>query len=253
MGGAVTAHLHIDSTSLVHRLPAHAKLLGLLALVLTVVAIPAGAWGPLAGAVILGAAVLAATRVPARHTLPRLLVDVPFVVFALALPFLARGEEIALGPLRLSAAGLVAGGTLLAKATTGALAGVAFAVTTRPQDLVLALQRLRVPDPLVLIVSFMVRYLSVVGDDLARMRVALVSRGFRPRSPAAWPVLAASAGALFIRTYERGERVHLAMVSRGYAGHLPAVEAPVTEPAHWATALLPTGCALLLLLWAVAP
>ena len=43
MGGAVTAHLHIDSTSLVHRLPAHAKLLGLLALVLTVVAIPAGA------------------------------------------------------------------------------------------------------------------------------------------------------------------------------------------------------------------
>ena len=33
-----------------------------------------------------------------------------------------------------------------------------------------------------------------------------------------WGVLAKSAGALFIRSYERGERVHLAMVSRGYAG-----------------------------------
>ncbi len=102
MGGSISAHLHIDSGSIVHRVPAHAKLLGLLALVLTVVAIPAGAWGPLAGAVVLGAAVLAATRVPARHTLPRLLVDVPFVVFAVALPFLARGEEVAVGPLRLS-------------------------------------------------------------------------------------------------------------------------------------------------------
>lgn len=220
-------------------------------MVFTVVAIPAGSWGPLVGAVALGAAVLAATAVPARHTLPRLLVDVPFVVFALALPFLARGEEVALGPLRLSEAGLVAGGTLLAKATTGALAGVAFAVTTRPRDLVLALQRLRVPDPLVLIVSFMVRYLAIVGDDLARMRVALASRGFRPRTAAAWPVLAASAGALFIRTYERGERVHLAMVSRGYTGRLPGVETPAAGPAQWGIALLPAMCAGGLLLWAV--
>ena len=29
------------------------------------------------------------------------------------------------------------------------------------------------------------------------------------------------AGVLFIRSYERGERVHLAMLSRGYDGHLP--------------------------------
>ena len=49
----------------------------------------------------------------------------------------------------------------------------------------------------------------------------IISRGFTPRNPKHWPVLARSAGALFIRSYERGERVHLAMLSRGYTGKMP--------------------------------
>jgi cobalt/nickel transport system permease protein len=67
----------------------------------------------------------------------------------------------------------------------------------------------------------MVRYLEVVTGELQRMRVARASRGFDARNPRHWPVLARSAGALFIRSYERGERVHLAMLSRGYTGRLP--------------------------------
>jgi cobalt/nickel transport system permease protein len=73
------------------------------------------------------------------------------------------------------------------------------------------------PAPLVQILSFMVRYLDVVGDEMGRMRIALASRGFTARNPRHWPVIASSAGALFIRSYERGERVHLAMLSRGHA------------------------------------
>ena len=57
------------------------------------------------------------------------------------------------------------------------------------------------------------------------MKVARESRGFQARSIRSWPVLATTAGALFIRSYERGERVHLAMLSRGYTGQLP-----VTHP-----------------------
>ena len=45
------------------------------------------------------------------------------------------------------------------------------------------------------------------------MMTAMRSRGCDPRSPRHWPVLARSLGALFIRSYERGERVHLAMLS----------------------------------------
>ena len=61
--------------------------------------------------------------------------------------------------------------------------------------------------------GFMVRYLDVVTSEMQRMKIARESRGFTARNPRHWPVLARSAGALFIRSYERGERVHLAMLS----------------------------------------
>jgi cobalt/nickel transport system permease protein len=69
--------------------------------------------------------------------------------------------------------------------------------------------------------AFMVRYLDLVTGEMARMKVARESRGFSARNPRHWPVLARTAGALFIRAYERGERVHLAMLSRGYTGRMP--------------------------------
>ena len=73
------------------------------------------------------------------------------------------------------------------------------------------LRRLRMPDLIVQIMGFMIRYLDVVTAELGRMLVGMRSRGCDPRSPRHWPVLARSLGALFIRSYERGERVHLAI------------------------------------------
>lgn len=91
----------------------------------------------------------------------------------------------------------------------------------------------------------MTRYVDVVLDQVRRMRVARASRGFVARSPRAWPVLAASTGALFIRTYERGERVHLAMLSRGWSGRLPVTGPLTAAPAQWALALAPAAVAAL--------
>ena len=87
--------------------------------------------------------------------------------------------------------------------------------------MVRGLERLRLPNTMVQIMAFMIRYLEVVGDDLRRQQIALASRGFSARNPRHWPILARSAGALFIRSYERGERVYLAMLSRGYTGRMP--------------------------------
>jgi cobalt/nickel transport system permease protein len=57
-------------------------------------------------------------------------------------------------------------------------------------------------------------------------------------------VVAASAGALFIRSYERGERVHLAMLSRGYAGRLPVLAREETGALDWASAAVVPALAL---------
>jgi cobalt/nickel transport system permease protein len=80
--------------------------------------------------------------------------------------------------------------------------------------------------------GFMIRYLDVVSDEMRRMKVARESRGFTARNVRHWPVLARSAGALFIRSYERGERVHLAMLSRGYTGTLPSTRTSTGRGAH---------------------
>ena len=239
MGSGHASHLHVEGDTPLHRMPPHAKLVGLLAFVLLVVSVPPRAHAALAGLLVVALAVLATCRVPARHLLPRLAVEAPFAVFAVVLPFVAVGPRVDLGPFRVSEAGLAAAIALLLKGTSGVVAAVAFAVTTRPRDLVRALQHLRVPDPLVLIVSFMVRYVDVVGDQMRRMKVARASRGFTPRSLRAWPALAASTGALFIRSYERGERVHLAMVSRGWSGRLPVTHRLQAAPTQWALALAP--------------
>ena len=106
------------------------------------------------------------------------------------------------------------------------LASLTLAATTEDQQVLRGLQRLRMPDLIVQIMGFMIRYLDVVTAELGRMMTAMRSRGYDPRSPRHWPVLARSLGALFIRSYERGERVHLAMLSRGYTGTLPE-SAPV--------------------------
>ncbi|MBM6399609.1 cobalt ECF transporter T component CbiQ [Phycicoccus sonneratiae] len=239
MGSGPGEHLHVEGDSPLHRLPAHVKLIGLVAFVLAVVAVPSPAHAVLAGLLLLAVGLVLATRVPARHVLPRLAVETPFAVFALVLPFVAVGPQVELGPVSVSQTGLTAAVALLLKGTTGVLAAVAFAVTTRPRDLVRALQHLRVPDPLVLIASFMVRYVDVVADQLRRMKVARASRGFSARSVRAWPVLAAGTGALFIRSYERGERVHLAMVSRGWTGRMPMTSPLTATRRDWATGLAP--------------
>ncbi|CAN5452175.1 cobalt ECF transporter T component CbiQ [soil metagenome] len=247
--GAQHGHLlHFHAHSRVHGLPAHLKIAALVGFVVIVVATPGDRYGAFAAYALLLVGVRATARVPWRYLLPRMVVEVPFVVFALLLPFIATGPRISLGPLTVSEAGLFAAWTLLAKATLGVFAALVLAATTGPQDVVTGLHRLRLPAAMVLILSFMIRYVEVVAGEMHRMRIARISRGFSERSIRAWPVIARSAGALFIRSYERGERVHLAMLARGYDGIMrqPATVATTRRDTLSAMAL-PTAAALVLI------
>jgi cobalt/nickel transport system permease protein len=220
--GAGHGHqLHFHEHSPVHRAPAHGKILALLAFMIVVVATPRE-WFPVFGVyLLLVAAVVALSRVPARYILKRTVIEVPFLAFALLLPFVATGATTEVLGLTVSEPGLLAAWGLLAKGTLGVLASLTLAATTEPQELLAGLERLHLPHQLVQIMAFMVRYLDVVTGEMQRMKVARESRGFSARNPRHWPVLARSLGALFIRSYERGERVHLAMLSRGYTGRMP--------------------------------
>lgn len=85
------------------------------------------------------------------------------------------------------------------------------------------------------------------------MRMARLSRGDSPRTLHQAGAIATSVGTLFLRSYERGERVYLAMLSRGYSGTVPdlaigsggAARAPARV---WVAAMLPATAAVLVAL-----
>ncbi|MFE0173724.1 cobalt ECF transporter T component CbiQ [Streptomyces sp. NPDC059002] len=251
MGAGHAHRLYRHGHSPVHALPPHTKLAAVFCFVVVVVSTPREAmWAFGVYAVLLGA-VAHTARIPAGFLLKRLLIEIPFVAFAVLMPFVAQGERVDVLGLSLSVNGLWGAWNVLAKGTLGVAASVILASTTELRELLLGLQRLKLPPLLVQIASFMIRYGDVITDEMRRMKIARESRGFEARGVRQWGVLAKSAGALFIRSYERGERVHLAMVSRGYAGSMPVIDEITASRAQWTYALaLPlTALVVCLLGW----
>lgn len=244
MSAGHTSALYRPGTSVVHRLPPHTKLVAVLAFVLVVVATPRTAFWAFGAYAALLVAVAAAARVPASVVARRMVVEVPFVLFAVLLPFIAHGPRVDVLGFGLSESGLLSAWNILAKGTLGVVASILLAATTPARELLLGVERLHMPPLMVQIMSFMFRYADVVGGEMARMRVARESRAFQGRDLRHLKVVAQSAGALFIRSYERGERVHLAMLSRGYTGTMPDVHDLRADRAQWTTAALLPALAL---------
>ncbi len=220
MGAGHGHRLHFHGHSPVHRAPAHLKLLTLVGFMLVVVSTPREWYPVFGGYLLLLLGVVAWSRVPFGYLGKRMVIEVPFLVFAALMPFVATGPKVEVLGVALAEHGLLAAWGLVAKGSLGVLASLTLAATTEPADVLAGLQRLRMPSLIVEIMGFMIRYLDVVTADLGRMLTAMRSRGVDPRSPRHWPALARTLGALFVRSYERGERVHLAMLSRGYDGSL---------------------------------
>lgn len=217
--------LLVEPAGPVHRLPAAAKVAGAFVWVFAVSITPREAMWAFAAHAGVVAAVIAVARLPARHVLRRLAIEIPFVMFALLLPLIGRGPRTEVLGVPLSTAGLWGMWAILAKATLGLGVSIVLASTTPVADLLRGLGVLRVPPLLVAICGFMVRYLDVLRDDLHRMRIARLARGADPRWLWQSRSIAATAGTLFVRSYERGERVHLAMMSRGFTGTMPPQDA----------------------------
>lgn len=237
----------------VHGLSAPAKLVGLVLFAVAVALTPRRAVPAFAIDGVVLVAALALARLRARLVLARLTVITPFALLAVTVPFLAEGgHRVDVAGLSLSVDGSWAAWNIVAKATLGATASILVSATTPLPDIIAGLGRLRVPAVIVAIAAFMFRYLDLLIDELHRMRNAMVARCHDPRWLWQARPIAASAGALFVRSYERGERVHLAMSARGYTGTMPAL---VERPhGRWdgALAITPGVIATTALLTAVA-
>ena len=194
-----------DLASPIHRLDPRAKVLGLLAVTLVAVTTPVALWPVFGGVRVALAVVALLARVPARTLWQRgRIVLLPVALVALVAPLTKL--EVAAG--------------VAAKASIGVVAAVLLGATTAFPAMLRGLEALHLPRLMVLIAGLMYRYLFVITEEVGRKRDALVSRAY-PRHALQAGAVGSAAGTLFLRSYLRGERVHLAMLARGYSGRMP--------------------------------
>lgn len=237
MSGTHTHALFVHGDSRLHILPPTVKLVALGLFVLAVVLTPREAFWAFGIHALLVAAAMGTARLRPGFVAKRLLIEVPFVLFAFFLPFVAGGEQVEVFGIDLSREGLWGGWNIIAKGTLGLAASIVLTAATTVPDILAGLDRLKVPRLITSIAGFMVRYLDVIAGEMHRMRMAMLSRGHDPRWIWQLKAYATSAGALFIRSYERGERVYYAMVARGFEGHIPALAIDRVPAADWVLAL----------------
>lgn len=239
--GAGHAHaLFVHEHSPVHRLPPQVKVASAFTFVFLVAITPREAvWAFGVYAVAL-AGLTMVSRVRFRFVLLRLLGVLPFVAFAFLIPFVASGDHIDVFGVSVSREGLWGSWNIIAKATIGATTSILLAATTEVPDILTGMTRLRVPVVFTSIAGFMIRYLELIVEEVGRIRMAMTARGYDPRWLWQAKPIAASAGAMFIRSYERGERVYDAMVARGFTGSMPDLRRRDPTGSDWALAgLLP--------------
>ncbi len=215
-------------SSLLHQADARVKLPVTVAYIFAVTLTPVGHWlalalmaAPLPLAILLG-------RLSPLLVLRRSALALPFILAAVPLIFTKQGETLFTIPpfgWHASREGLVAVITILSKSWLSVTAAVVLTATTSAVDLVRALRFLGVPRILVATVSFMYRYMFVIGEEALRLMRARDSRSARVEGRKSggtgwWRagILGNMVGSLFLRSYERSERVYGAMQARGYDG-----------------------------------
>lgn len=227
---------YLSLESPLHRLDGRIKLIAALAFVLACTLTPPGRWGAFAALGAVWAGVTALARVPYRLLLRRGLVALPFALAALTLLFTRPGEvwvAVTLGSwqVHITAQGFIAFLSVMLKSWLSVLMALLLTATTSYPALMRALRGIGMPKLLVAIISFMYRYLFVLADEAQRLLQAREARSaHRDGHPAGGPILwrarvaGGMVGNLFLRSYERSERIYQAMLSRGYAGELRTLE-----------------------------
>ena len=235
-GHAHGLYWHADSRA--HALAPQSKIAAAGIFVLAVVLTPPQRLGAFAIYLLLLVAVMDRCRVSVSFVVRRMAFALPLLLFALALPFVGGGPAVEVFGISLSREGSWAAFGIVLKGSFGIGCSILLAATTSMADLLRGFARLRVPTMLIAIAGFMIRYGDLMTGEAKRMRIARLSRGYEPSWWWEARALGSSIGTLFIRSFERGERVHLAMRARGYPGTMPELEGIGATSRDWLGSLV---------------
>ncbi len=239
-------HFHLtdayqNTGSHIHRLDPRLKLIAVIGFILCVSLTPVGAFGAYSGFFTLTMLAALTARVDPWLVVKRSFIALPFAAAAITLVFTMSGPSLATLPLinvPISAPGVVRFVSILFKSTISVQAAVILILTTHLTEMLWALGALHVPRVLVSIVNFMVRYMFLLAEESVRLTRARNSRSAVLGGRSSEPGIIFRArtagrmiGNLFLRSFERSERIYQAMISRGYQGQMQQFDPP-RIPAH---------------------
>lgn len=233
MSGSHVHALYLHGHSQIHRAAPQVKIVAAFGCLLAIVATPREAIWAFAVYAVAVAIVAGIAGITPRFAARRMVVEIPFLILAALLPIFGSGPTTEVLGLDLSIAGMWDAWNIVAKATLGLAIAVVLSATTEVTEMLAGLDGLRVPAVVTAIAGFMIRYIDVITGDWSRMRVAMASRGHDARWFTQLGPYARTVGVMFVRTFERGERVYLAMASRGYTGVMPPSTQPATPAPQW--------------------
>ena len=234
-----------ESDSRLHRLDPRVKVALTVLFILSNALLPDGAWTAfgLAWIFLLWANHLSSLGVD--FSFRRSFLALPFALAAVSAIFSPIGNPLAewhVGPLVLIPTdfGLIKFASILVRSWLSVQVAILLVATTRFPDMIHAFEHLHVPKSLTTIVAFLYRYLFVLTDEVMRLLRARDARS--AASPAGrsgrsvvWraKVTGNMAGQLFLRSYERSDRIYNAMLARGYTGQLRTLNPHVMKSSDW--------------------
>ena len=214
-------HLSLHSKSQLHELSPQLKILSTLLIVISIAFSKIINPFQIISHAVIVFLIIIFSNIPLKTYLKRLTLDIPFILFALFLPFLSSGNNdmvFTLFTFEIYRTGLLEMFAILFKATAGLSMGIVLTATTTNIELIYGLQKLKVPPIIIAIMSFSIRYIDVFIDEFKRVKISMQSRGYIEKGIKTLLPIAYASGAMLIRGYERGERVYLSMISRGFTG-----------------------------------
>jgi cobalt/nickel transport system permease protein len=222
---------HSQTVSPIHHLDARAKIIVFFTFILIEISSPPTAFllFSLLAVMLFGIALFA--RLPLGHLLKKVLVIFPFLfVVTISIPFMKKdgvggGYNLGLGGLSISQSGLWILWNVVIKSCLGVFAMILLSSTTSFPQLTKGMEKLGIPKIFTVLTSFMYRYSFILIDEMYRMKRARDARCFGGRWLWQSKVIGHMIGTLFLRSFHRGERVYLAMLSRGYQGTMPETTA----------------------------
>ena len=221
-----------EKESFVHHLDPRVKVVVTIVFIVSNALLPDGAWFAFILALLFLLAANVFSKLGIGYTLKRSIIALPFALIAITVLFSIPGKalftfQLFTSNFTITDMGFLRFVSILIRSWLSVQLAILLVATTRFPDLIHAFEHLRVPAILTTIIAFLYRYLFVLTDEVIRLLRARESRsaasaGKRSGGGVLWRAKVAGnmAGQLFLRSYERSDRIYNAMLSRGYTGHL---------------------------------